>query len=129
VSNVPFAVLGIYGVCFLARNKRGPNPGNFIAKLPFLGFFLAIIFVMLGSGYYHWAPADGPLLYDRVPIVIAFMCLFSGFLADRLNSVSFVLYGMPSLIVLSLGTLGWDLSQAGKGETYDFTCLYRFVPS
>jgi len=128
VSNVPFAVLGIYGFCYLARKKRGPNPRDFIAKLPFLGFFLAIIFVMLGSGYYHWAPADGPLLYDRVPIVIAFMCLFSGFLSDRLNSVSFVLWGIPCLIVLSLCSLGWDLFHAGKGGDLRFYLFVQVCP-
>jgi len=128
VSNVPFAVLGIYGVCYLARNKRGTYSRDFITKLPFLGFFLAIIFVMLGSGYYHWAPADGPLLYDRVPIVIAFMCLFSGFISDRLNSVSFVLYGMPCLIVFSLGTLGWDLFHAAKGGDLRFYLFVQVCP-
>ncbi|MEK9931634.1 MAG: hypothetical protein VW557_12925 [Rhodospirillaceae bacterium] len=128
VSNVPFAVLGIYGFCYLARKKRGTYPRDFIAKLPFLGFFLAIIFVMLGSGYYHWAPADGPLLYDRVPIVIAFMCLFSGFLSDRLNSVSFVLWGMPCLIVLSLCSLGWDLFHAAKGGDLIFYLFVQVCP-
>lgn len=127
-SNIPFALLGLYGVDFLTRSKKDFFPLDLSSKLAFLGFFLAVILVMFGSANYHWSPTDASLLWDRVPIVIAFVCLFGGFLSDRLNSHGVVLYVTPCLIFLSFGALAWDQYQFDQGGDLRFYLLVQIFP-
>lgn len=127
-SNIPFAFMGLYGVRFLTRVNRGFLPLNLLSKLPFLGFFLSVIFIMLGSAYYHWSPTDASLFWDRLPIVIAFMCLFGGFLSDRLNSHFVTLFFTPCLILLALGALAWDLYRFEQGGDLRFYLLVQIFP-
>lgn len=128
VSNIPFALLGLYGIDFLTRSRKGFLTLDLLSKLPFFGFFLAVILVMFGSANYHWSPTHESLFWDRVPIVIAFMCLFGGFLSDRLNSRGVGLYLTPCLIFLSLGALAWDLYQFDQGGDLRFYLLVQIFP-
>jgi hypothetical protein len=40
-------------------------------------FFSGILLTAFGSGYYHLAPADLPLVWDRLPMTIGFAGLFA----------------------------------------------------
>ena|SRR5258708_11808601 len=64
VSNFPFAVVGVMGL----RAFR-----DLASRLLFLGVFL----VAFGSAYYHLAPDDARLVWDRLPMTIAFMALLA----------------------------------------------------
>jgi hypothetical protein len=72
ISNIPFLVFGIYGLLFLvnARSTKGILP---IYTVMFLGILLTGI----GSGYYHYAPDNDSLVFDRIPLTLVFMALLS----------------------------------------------------
>jgi hypothetical protein len=72
VSNVPFFVIGILGL-------RVPRP------LSQRIFFFSIFLVGFGSSYYHWAPSDPPLMWDRLPITLGFMAIFANLLEERVS--------------------------------------------
>ena len=38
--------------------------------------FLSIAFVSFGSGYYHWKPNSKRLVWDRLPMSVAFTTLY-----------------------------------------------------
>src|SRR5215472_17342126 len=65
VSNIPFVAVGALG---LARYRN-----NIATIVLFLGVFMTGI----GSAYYHWAPSDGTLFWDRLPMTVAFAAIFS----------------------------------------------------
>ena len=127
-SNIPFGLLGLYGVHFLMRPRRNFFSSDIMSELPFLAFFLAIIFVMLGSAYYHWSPSNSSLFWDRLPIVVAFTCLFVGFLSDRFNPKIVVIYVLPPLLLLSFSALAWDSHHSDRGGDLRFYLLVQLCP-
>ncbi|MBI3919450.1 MAG: ceramidase domain-containing protein [Betaproteobacteria bacterium] len=80
VSNIPFLIVGAIGLAFCLRN---PVPG---ALRSWQVFFLGVALVFLGSGYYHWAPDNRTLVWDRLPMTIAFMGLFAALLAEHMGA-------------------------------------------
>jgi len=79
-SNIAFLLVGAAGALFCLRH---PVPG---AARSWTVFFLGVAFVFLGSGYYHWAPDNRTLVWDRLPMTIAFMGLFAGLLAEHMGA-------------------------------------------
>jgi hypothetical protein len=43
------------------------------------------VLTAVGSGYYHLAPDNESLFWDRLPMTIAFMGLVSSQIVDRIN--------------------------------------------
>jgi hypothetical protein len=69
ISNLPFAALGILGLWKL----RGVT-----ARILSCGLLLTC----LGSSYYHLAPNDARLLWDRLPMTIVFMSFLYWVMAE-----------------------------------------------
>ncbi len=68
-SNLGFALVGLWGLIRLFPQRRRPQlrqgwPGYAL-------FLLALIGTAAGSSYYHWAPDDFRLVWDRLPIALA----------------------------------------------------------
>lgn len=109
VSNVPFLLVGACGVAFLIRQR----PDAFIEraeKWPYAFCFVSVALVFLGSIYYHLAPDDQRLMWDRLPISLCFMALLSALVAERL-SVKAGLYALaPLLLAGAASVLYWRWS-------------------
>lgn len=70
VSNFPFLIVGAVGIIFILKN-------DFSYKSARLCFFIGVFLTGLGSAYYHYAPSTSTLVWDRLPMTIAFMSFFS----------------------------------------------------
>ena len=79
LSNIPFVLIGLWGLIRL----RLVDAAN---AEPIAVFFAAVIAVGLGSAFYHWAPTNVSLAWDRLPMAIAFMALLTAMVADRLST-------------------------------------------
>ena len=77
-SNLPFVIIGIAGLLWLARR---PVPQRWM----WLTFFGGVTLVGFGSAYYHLNPCDITLVWDRLPMTVAFMSLFAALIAERGN--------------------------------------------
>jgi hypothetical protein len=71
LSNVPFLFVGAWGL--RAVGMRWPA---------YAIFLVAIVLTTFGSGFYHWAPDNDRLLWDRIPIALACGALLAGVHAD-----------------------------------------------
>lgn len=79
ISNAGFLVAGIFGLSQASRVRSAElRPGYFL-------FCIAIIGVAFGSSWYHYAPSNSTLVWDRLPMSVAFMALFSLVLGDRVS--------------------------------------------
>lgn len=78
-SNLAFLAVGVIG---LAACLRGRAEG---ARASWTIFFAGTTLVAFGSGYYHWAPSNAALLWDRLPMTIAFMALFAALVSEHLG--------------------------------------------
>jgi len=83
ISNLPFTCFGLLGLIML-------RAGNGIDMPPALRRAYQIVSVGVfvtgfGSAYYHWAPGNATLLWDRLPMSVAFMGLFAAVLGERVS--------------------------------------------
>jgi hypothetical protein len=109
-SNLPFAVVGILG--FRAFHDLATR---------FL--FLGILLTTFGSAYYHLAPDTHRLLWDRLPMTIAFMSLLALVVWDCLSPRSGNWLLFPLIAIGLLSVLWWRAT--GDLRPY---ILVQFVP-
>lgn len=79
LSNLPFAIVGLWGLARL-RSPRRDLPRE--AAIAYRLFFIALIATAMGSGYYHLAPDDARLVWDRLPIAVACAALVAAVHAE-----------------------------------------------
>jgi hypothetical protein len=77
-SNLPFLLVGAMGVLWSFRIGAG-------ARSSWMVLFLGVALVFFGSGYYHLAPRDDSLVWDRLPMTLAFMGLLAALLSEHLS--------------------------------------------
>ena len=90
VSNIPFLVIGLIGLYKTTTLLE--------TKIQYIVFFLGISLVSIGSGYYHLNPNNNTLVWDRLPMTIAFMSLFSIIISEFIDFK----IGLKSLFALVL---------------------------
>jgi len=78
-SNLLFFVVGAIGMAWCWRNA------GMTARSSWFVFFLGVALVFFGSGYYHYKPDDDSLVWDRLPMTIAFMGLFAALLSEHVT--------------------------------------------
>jgi hypothetical protein len=81
VSNAPFLLVGLLGIAFLIRRPAQDEPAHFIEsreRWHYFFFFLGVTLTSLGSSYYHLAPGNERLVWDRLPMTLGFMSLTLG---------------------------------------------------
>ena len=116
VSNLPFAVVGIWGLIFLVTSRQLRFVDSRERWL-YLMMFASLILTAFGSGYYHLAPDNARLVWDRIPIMMVFMALLSAVIAERV-SVGTGLALFPVLEIAGVGSvLLWRASELrGHGD-------------
>jgi hypothetical protein len=104
VSNLPFVVAGVAGLIALA----GHRPPGVIEELrtAYVLLFVGSIGVGFGSGAYHFAPSNDTLVWDRLPMTIAFMAFFTIVLGEHL-SASLAKRALWPLVLLGIGSVAW----------------------
>ena len=79
-SNVPMFFIGLAGISFSLKtyNDRDGQIAKWIPILLSIGIFTACF----GSAYYHWAPDNHTLVWDRLPMTFMFIPLFTLLIYD-----------------------------------------------
>jgi len=127
-SNAGFLVVGAIALAALIY-RRGELFRTPADARPYLIFFAAVTLVSLGSGYYHWAPSNASLLWDRLPMSIAFMAISAAVVADRINAPAGNSWVLAVLLVLGLASLFyWDWTESLGSGDLRFYGLVQFCP-
>jgi hypothetical protein len=85
LSNVPFAVVGLWGLIAVYGSASGDAFRGRVWAAPYAVFFASVAIVALGSAYYHWSPNNATLVWDRLPMSAAFMAIVAAAIADRIG--------------------------------------------
>jgi uncharacterized membrane protein YhaH (DUF805 family) len=99
VTNLAFLAVGMAGISLCARRRRGLG-----ARWAWMACFIGVALVSLGSGYYHLAPNDGALVWDRLPMSMVFMALSVAILAEHV-SLRLEKYLLAPAIILGLASV------------------------
>jgi len=100
-SNIAFLVVGMLGILWCRKSPDAP------AARSWLVFFSGVALVFAGSGHYHAAPNDDTLVWDRLPMTIAFMGLFVALLSEHLGSALERKLLLPALAVGIASVILW----------------------
>lgn len=125
LSNLGFLFVGAWGLWVLAGGG-----GVFlepIERLPYLIFFFGVALTCFGSGYYHLAPDNDRLVWDRLPMTIGFTALFAAILGERV-SLRAALRILPVFMLLGAATvLYWIWTErAGRGDLRPYLFVQFF---
>jgi len=96
LSNLAFLAAAVYG----ARRMLGQRPVNPAQAV----FVAALALTAAGSAFYHLAPDNARLLWDRLPIALACAALLAGALADASPRLKLAL---PILVAFGISSVLW----------------------
>lgn len=123
LSNLAFLAAGGAG---LVRLRRASVDCDLTRCLTV--FFAGVVLTAAGSAWYHLAPDNRTLLWDRLPMTLAFMGLFAAVIVIYVSAA----FGRRLLIgLLALGlasVLFWFFGEtAGRGDLRPYL-LVQFLP-
>ena len=126
LSSLPFAIIGIMGMR-LAGSGRATG-GLVELQAVYMTFFAGVFLTGFGSAYYHYHPDNQTLLWDRLPMTIAFMALFSSILGEYISSRIALKLFIPLLISGIASVVYWHISELqGHGDLRAYA-LVQFLP-
>jgi hypothetical protein len=129
LSNAAFVLVGALG---LRRVLRAGSSGAAFRepreRWPYVVFFGGLLLTGFGSAYYHWAPGNERLAWDRLPLAITVMGLLDATIAERIG-VRPALRLLAPLVALAAASVGyWHLTELrGEGDLRPYA-LVQFYP-
>lgn len=129
VSNLGFALVGLWGLYRVSGERGADIFVNRIEVWPYLIFFTSVALASVGSAYYHIDPNNAGLFWDRLPMTVAFMAIFAAFIADRVRADIAIRWLLPVLIALAVLSLSyWDMTEARGVGDLRYYGLIQFYP-
>ena len=124
-SNIGFLLTAIAG---LAAVLRPCTRFEFSSeRWPYALFFLGMLLTAVGSAYYHLAPDNERLFWDRLPMTIAFMALIAGQVVDRISVRAGLTLLLPMLLVGATSVVYWRATErAGVGNVVPYGVLQGY---
>ena len=113
LSNLPFLIAGALGLGFVIRPQTGLTARQ---RWAYGTLFLGLILTAAGSAYYHWAPDNQRLFWDRGPMTVAMAGVIAALAVDRFGDRAVWL--LPVMLVVGFGSVvQWEWSEMhGRGD-------------
>jgi hypothetical protein len=126
LSNAAFLLAGLTGLWIALRPQTVFAQAS--ERVPYAVFFSGVLLTALGSGYYHLAPDNERLFWDRLPMTIAFMALVAAQVGDRIDARAGRLLLLPALLVGAASVLYWRATErAGAGNLVPYGILQAYA--
>eukprot|EP00941_MAST-03F_sp_MAST-3F-sp1_P004304 g4304.t1 len=131
VSNAPFLIFGLIGLEKLyphmwvdvlgrdgfllphadlgIKNWGTPTINSDAERRAWTAFYISMVSVSFGSAYYHWYRTPGTLVWDRLPISVAFLAALNVLQIERLDADAGQ-YLYPMLLVGILSVFIWHFT-------------------
>lgn len=126
MSNLGFLAVGLWGLKRLlgdpGRRPAFTEPGE---RAAWLAFFTGIALTGLGSAWYHLAPDDARLVWDRLPMTLGFASLFVIVLGERCDP-QLTARGLVLTVLLAAASVGWWV-WSGDLRPYVFVQAYCVI--
>ena len=126
LSTLPLLLVGVWGLSYANKHDHEVCAPELV--LAYRTFFVGILLTGLGSAYYHLMPSNESLVYDRLPMTIAFAGLFSivtgEFISARIGRRLLI----PLLVIGIASVAFWAITEShGVGDLRPYA-LVQFLP-
>lgn len=126
MSNSAFLLVGLAGLYRVATADKVLFPAQL--TWAYTIFFIGVSFVAIGSGYYHLAPGNFTLVWDRLPMTIAFMALFSIIIGEYIAQEIGQKLLVP-LLLFGFGAVGyWHYTETLNRGDLRLYLIVQFLP-
>ncbi len=126
LSNLPFLIIGLLGLHKLINlNSLNIIHDN---QLAYVALFIGTALVAFGSGYYHLWPNNQTLVWDRLPMTIAFMGLFSIVISEFISIKLGKILLFPLLIIGLASVIYWHVTETNGQDDLRFYAIVQFFP-
>lgn len=127
VSNLAFLLVAALGLGVL-RRAGGAVFVERAERLPYALFFLALAATGLGSAWYHLAPDNARLFWDRLPMSVGFTALLAAVIAERLSVRAGLVLLAPLVLAGAATVVYWRLSAAmGEENVLPYFALQAYA--
>ena len=125
MSNLPFLLFGIMGWWIIATNEETVTATT---KLAWIVFFFGVSLTAFGSGYFHLQPNNDTLVWDRLPMTIAFMSLVSIIVSEYFSPQIGRRMLIPLLLLGAASVAYWAYTESlGRGDLRPYA-IVQFLP-
>ncbi len=126
ITNVPFVIVGMIGMSHISLGKTtGGLPG---LRREYFAFFLGVCATGFGSMFYHLTPSNQTLLWDRIPMTIAFGAFFCAVVGEHISLPAGRNMFWP-LIALGTGSvLYWYATESSGCGDLRLYALVQYLP-
>ncbi|KAF3337293.1 Ceramidase [Carex littledalei] len=106
ISNIPFFFVGIIGLvlCYWKNYFQLSLQGELWG---WTLFYLGVTAVGFGSSYYHLNPNDATLVWDRLPMTVAFTSIVAIFIIERVDEKKGTISLLPLFLAGVLSIVYW----------------------
>jgi hypothetical protein len=129
-SNLPFILVGALGLVELFHVRPNVLFIDQAERWPWLVLFTGILLTGFGSSYYHLVPNNDRLVWDRLPMTIAFMGFFASTIGERVHVRAGTWLLGPLVWLGFASVLSWHLGErrnVGDLRLYGFVQFYPLV--
>ena len=117
LSNVPFLIVGIAGLHFVLLDPRGRSAfADARERWPYVVLFAGVALTGIGSAYYHLAPDNARLAWDRLPMTVGFMSIVAAMIVERIDRTAGLRLLAPLVVLGAASVFWWQASQAWGAE-------------
>ncbi|MGI9272022.1 MAG: ceramidase domain-containing protein [Woeseiaceae bacterium] len=125
-SNFPFLLVGAAGLYYVYRFSGQVCVSGM--ETAYVVFFVGIFLTAFGSAYYHLAPGNETLVWDRLPMTIGFAGLVAIIVGEFVSARIARLLLVPLLLVGFASVEYWAWTEArGAGDLRPYA-LVQFLP-
>lgn len=126
LSNFPFLLVGGAGLYYSRSiNRAGMSPD---LQTAYLVFFAGIFLTGFGSAYFHYAPSNETLVWDRLPMTIGFMGLVTIIVGEHISLPAAKRMLIPLLIIGASSVVFWAVTESrGAGDLRPYA-IVQFLP-
>ena len=125
-SNIPLLLVGGLGFYFLrSKDQPGILPDLHLA---YRVFFAGILLTGVGSAYYHYAPGNTTLIWDRLPMTFGFMGFITIIIGEHISLPAARRLLIPLLMAGAGSVVYWGITEArGSGDLRPYA-IVQFLP-
>jgi len=126
VSNLPFVVVGLWGLIWLAQPRARRSFIDSRERVPYLIFFAGVTLTGAGSWWYHLAPSNSRLPWDLLPMTSSFLSLVVVTWMERVD-LRAGFFALFPVLAFGIGSVIWWYVTARQGrDDYRFYLFVQF---